>query len=99
MASKVRYFALDSRQYLPKGTTVQQQSFGVLPSYPVDVLVDEETEQRGLLSHRDLVPSGTGVRSGSPGVVGEPWQLLYVDSRDKDHHEVVYPQETNWCSL
>ncbi len=99
MSSKVCHFALDRLQCQPTATTVQQQSSGVLPSYPVDVLLDQETEQRDLLSHMDLVPNGTGVRSGSPGVVGGPRLLLYVDSRDKGRHEAVHQEETNWCSV
>ena len=83
MPSKDRHFAWDRRQCLSQATTVQQRFSSVLPSYPGDVLVDQETQQRDLFSYRDLVPSGTGVRSGSHGVVLGPRLLLYVDSQDK----------------
>ncbi len=98
MPSKGRCFALDKRQCLPPATKVQQQSSSILPSYPKDVLVDQETAQKDLFSHRNLAPSGKGVRSGSPGLVGGPRLLLYVDSQGRGREEGVRQEERNCCS-
>ncbi len=74
-------FARDRRQCLSQATKVQQQSSSILPSYPKNFLVEQETAQRDPFSHRDFAPSGTRVRSGSPGVVGGPRLLLYGTHR------------------
>ncbi len=83
MRSKGRCFSPDRRLVLPVATAVQQQFSSVLPFYPVDVLVDQGIKQRDRFSHRDLVPNGTGVRSGSPVVVWGPPLLL---CRQNNYH-------------
>ena len=56
-----------------------------------------ETVQPGQCFHKDPVPDGIGVRSGSPGVVGVPRLLLCTDSQDRDRQTGCLAHSNSCC--